>query len=666
MLQPGQSLQNRYRIVKVLGRGGMGAVYEAEHITLDRVCVVKEMLPPDDPELVAMLARQFEREGKTLAGLIHPNLPRVWDYFTENGNYYLVMDLVSGQSLDKLIRAQGLPEATVLNYADQLLDVLTYVHTQGVLHRDIKPANIIVQPDGRCVLVDFGLVKVVDGKMSSFSMRAMTPHYAPPEQYTGGTDARSDLYSLAATLYQALSAQLPSSVTDQFAGQPLLPLHQLRPDVSQNTVGVIEKTLQLDRAKRCQSAGEMRAALKKPAPEVRPGVGASVLTAALSPVIPVDNPTNISDSRRPPEPGTKRVQATEKTPMPLLTQIAIGAMAFVIVVLLAVVIAPALTAPPAAAPTALPTRRPGVTFEATNTTAPKPTVTFAPTDQPVATAVPPTDVPAAPNNDLLLTLAPGVTISMVRIPAGEFKMGTSGNSASEKQHTVNLDEYLIGKYDVTNVQFAAFVKATGYKTTAEKEGSGYAYDGSSWADTKGADWQHPKGPNSDLGGKDNHPVVLVSWDDAVAFCAWAKQASGQQVQLPTEAQWEKAARGTDGRIYPWGNEAPNANLLNFNMNVKDTTAVGKYSPAGDSPYGLADMAGNVWQWTADWYSDTYYGSSPASNPQGPTTGSGRVVRGGGWYSNSSDARAAYRSWNEPSLPNDDSGFRVVVASAPVS
>ena len=351
--------------------------------------------------------------------------------------------------------------------------------------------------------------------------------------------------------------------------------------------------------------------------------------------------------------------------MPLLTQIAIGAMAFVIVVLLAVVIAPALTAPPAAAPTALPTRRPGVTFEATNTTAPKPTVTFAPTDQPVATAVPPTDVPAAPNNDLLLTLAPGVTISMVRIPAGEFKMGTSGNSASEKQHTVNLDEYLIGKYDVTNVQFAAFVKATGYKTTAEKEGSGYAYDGSSWADTKGADWQHPKGPNSDLGGKDNHPVVLVSWDDAVAFCAWAKQASGQQVQLPTEAQWEKAARGTDGRIYPWGNEAPNANLLNFNMNVKDTTAVGKYSPAGDSPYGLADMAGNVWQWTADWYSDTYYGSSPASNPQGPTTGSGRVVRGGGWNVNSKRARAAYR-WCGPTGRVDDGGFRVVVASAPVS
>ena len=110
---------------------------------------------------------------------------------------------------------------------------------------------------------------------------------------------------------------------------------------------------------------------------------------------------------------------------------------------------------------------------------------------------------------------------------------------------------------------------------------------------KGADWQHPKGPNSDLSGKDNHPVVLVSWDDAVAFCAWVKQTTGRQAQLPTEAQWEKAARGEKGLKYPWGDSEPDASKLNYNMNVKDTTAVGTYSPAGDSPYGLADMAGTL-------------------------------------------------------------------------
>ncbi len=270
-----------------------------------------------------------------------------------------------------------------------------------------------------------------------------------------------------------------------------------------------------------------------------------------------------------------------------------------------------------------------------------------------------------------LTIALGVTIEMVRIPAGEFLMGStdadkSADGNEKPQHKVTLDEYLIGKYDVTNAQFAAFAKATGYKTTADKEGRGYAYTGSYWGDVNGADWQHPKGPWSDLSGKDNHPVLQVSWDDAVAFCAWVKQTTGRQVQLPTEAQWEKAARGTDGRIYPWGNDASNASLLKCNMNAKDTTEVGKYSPLGDSPYGLADMAGNVWQWTADWYSDTYHASSLASNPQGPTTGSGRVMRGGAWSGYPSLVRTANRAWSKLSYHNDYVGFRVVVVAAPVS
>ena len=273
--------------------------------------------------------------------------------------------------------------------------------------------------------------------------------------------------------------------------------------------------------------------------------------------------------------------------------------------------------------------------------------------------------------DLLLTLAPIVTISMVRIPAGEFQMGTSGNSARKKQHTVNLDEYLIGKYDVTNAQFAVFVKATGYKTTAEKLRSGYVYDRSRWVEMKGVDWQHPRGPNSDLSGKDNHPVVLVSWDDAVAFCAWVKQASGRQAQLPTEAQWEKAARGTDGRIYPWGNEAPNANLLNFAMNVTDTTTVGKYSPAGDSPYVVADMAGNVWEWTSSLWGNDFskptfgYPYNPNDGREDQKSRDLRVVRGGSWGYHRDGARCSCRYWDSPDSRNDNLGFRVVVRLAPV-
>ena len=276
MLETDHLLQNRYRIVKVLGRGGFGAVYEAREVTLKYPCVIKEMLPPADASFIKPLADQFLREVTVLATIRHPNLPRVSHYFVENDSYYLVMDLVEGQSLDKLIGPNGLPEAVVLDYAKQLLTVLEYIHDKRIIHRDIKPANIIVQPDGRVVLVDFGLVKNFSSTSGGVSMRALSPYYAPPEQYTGGTDARSDLYSLAATLYQALTARLPESATDQITGTPLTPVRQYSPGVSPNTAKVIEKALTLKPQGRYQTASEMRVALSSvstpPARNVQPGL----------------------------------------------------------------------------------------------------------------------------------------------------------------------------------------------------------------------------------------------------------------------------------------------------------------------------------------------------------------------------------------------------------
>ena len=215
-------------------------------------------------------------------------------------------------------------------------------------------------------------------------------------------------------------------------------------------------------------------------------------------------------------------------------------------------------------------------------------------------------------------------------------MGSDESSDEKPKHKVYLDAYWMGKYPVTNAQYAAFVKANGYKKPS-----------------------HWKGEIS--ANKADHPVVWVDWKDAQAFCLWASKVSDKAVHLPSEAQWEKAARGTNGRTYPWGEEAPNPRLLNFDENVRDTTAVGSY-PAGVSPYGALDMAGNVWEWTADWYGEDYYSKSPGKNPTGPASGEKRVLRGGSWGSVVRHVRSANRGCYVPGDTDDVGGFRCAMTN----
>ena len=255
------------------------------------------------------------------------------------------------------------------------------------------------------------------------------------------------------------------------------------------------------------------------------------------------------------------------------------------------------------------------------------------------------------------------------VPAGQFSMG-SDNYDAIMSAPVSLDAYWIDQTEVTNGMFAQFVSATHYLTDAEKSGRGFVYQVSSdeVVKTTGANWQHPHGPASDLKGQEQYPVVQVSWNDAAAYCKWAGR------RLPTEAEWEKAARGTDGRLYPWGNQAWAGNLANFmdkqlnpSYSVDDghagIAAVGSY-PDGASPYGALDMAGNVAEWVTDWYIDPYPQSEQTTtviNPKGPASGEARVMRGGAWMSNDDNngekRLAAYRNNNLPELSADEAGFR---------
>lgn len=245
----------------------MGAVYRAWDLTLNIPVAVKEMVPQPgiDPATLSGLRQQFYREAQILARLNHPNLVRVTNYFEEGGNAYLVMDFVEGESLADLIAKHGaLPQAQVTAWAAQILDALAYCHSQGVIHRDIKPQNIIIRPDGKPVLVDFGLVKLWDPRdpHTQTVIRGMgTPEYAPPEQYEAFgsyTDPRSDIYSLGATLYHTLVGFAPATFTQRILStNSLVPPRQVLPALNPDLERTILKAMEIRPENRFQNATEM-------------------------------------------------------------------------------------------------------------------------------------------------------------------------------------------------------------------------------------------------------------------------------------------------------------------------------------------------------------------------------------------------------------------------
>jgi serine/threonine-protein kinase len=234
----------------------------------------------------------------------------------------------------------------------------------------------------------------------------------------------------------------------------------------------------------------------------------------------------------------------------------------------------------------------------------------------------------------------------ILIPAGEFLRGSVEGereaAASERpQRRIYLADYHIGKYPVTNAQYAAFVAAAKRRSPAH------------WVDGK---------PPA---GLEQHPVVYVSWNDAAAYCAWLGEITGKPYRLPSEAQWEKAARGIDGRLFPWGNYWEKERCNTLESRLKQPTPVGAYSPAGDSPFGCADTSGNVWEWVADWYTEDYYALSTTNeNPMGPAKGAVKGMRGGSFSADRRHARAANRSFGNRSTTSPEIGFRCAIVPPP--
>jgi serine/threonine-protein kinase len=669
---------SQYQILEQIGQGGMAAVYKAYQPNLDRYVALKV--------LAAYLSKtedfaaRFEREARTIARLRHRNILTIYDFGRRDNLLYLAMEYVSGGTLKQRL---GWPQPFeyTLEITSQIGQALAYAHRQGVIHRDVKPANILTPADDWCLLSDFGLVKMVEDSMHLTSSGASvgTPQYMSPEQAQGlQVDHRSDIYALGVVLYEMLTGRPPFILDNPMAvimrqiSDPIPPLHKLRSDAPAAIEEVVLKALAKSPENRYQQMEDFLADLRHAYTEV---------SGKPHPAQPIFKPPPDFNAIRlktniPPALPRRKRRFPWAGLMATLCLMAIIASMFIyfpdsITVLASAITNTIITPPP---PPIEPTP---TTTSAIVAVTPAETTTPAPTNTPSSTptAAKPTPTPTKPAPATLTpTPIPTATpqliqtkiwgadgAEMVFIPAGPFIMGSDSLGDDERPaRQVEVADFWIDRTEVTNQQFARFVTETGYQTEAERQGWGWVHNGDDWQEVGGADWRHPRGPESVIDNKMNHPVVLVSWNDADAYCRWA------QKRLPTEAEWEKAARGPaigpdNDHIYAWESSFDSQKANTEEAQLNDTTPVGYFSPQGDSPYGAADMTGNVWEWVADWYAADYYSQAPAQNPPGPAGGSDKILRGGSWLFDAFYAQTTFRYNIRPNYTYDFAGFRCSVS-----
>ena len=672
----------RYTIKKLLGRGGMASVYLGYDPTFEREVAVK-VLPRaflNNPKFI----QRFEREAKTIASLEHSAIVPVYDFGKDEDQPYLTMRYMHGGSLADLLDKGKVSVADTARMFERLAPALDYAHKRKVIHRDLKPGNILFDSSGTPYLTDFGIAKLTEGTTADLTGTGVvgTPAYMSPEQARGQeVNARTDIYALGVILYEMLTgkqpyfADTPLALAMQHIQQPIPDIHSIDPDLPKGLKLIISLSMAKDAETRYASAGAMAKALKDikedlestkefdgtppPTKIHNPKHSATIVEEPLD-LGPMSAPTRkatpeenaaLDAMRREPEPQQEYSYEDYAQPEEESNGIwgwvlglgSAGVIGLISLVVIIAGIAYAFSPSPSEANATVQAIVEAESSAANATTAPA-----LPTSEPElgSTMVSPVD---------------GMT--MVFVPEGDFVMGSAPSDPNARddelpQHTVFLSDYWIDQTEVTNAMFALFLQDTGNQS-----------EGGAWLTENDPDihvflsdgqWQAEA-------GFEDHPMVEVTWYGASAYCQWAGR------ELPTEAQWEEAARGTDSRIYPWGSQY-GAELANAD-NTGDTcdggacdsftgsAPVGSF-PEGASPFGALDMAGNVWELTTDFYSADYFGVSPAQNPQGPQEGDTRVLKGGSFSSPLRVLRSARRGEADTSGSNFNIGFRCVLPVSP--
>jgi serine/threonine-protein kinase len=605
----------RYELLEELGRGAMGVVYKARDPEIDRLVAVKVLAvaPGLDPGAAQQHRERFQREARAAGRLAHPNIVTIHDVGEDQGRTFLVMQLVEGQALDRILRTRRpLPLAEALTIGEQVASALDYAHRHGIIHRDVKPANILLSPEGSVKVTDFGIARITGAETTQAGQTLGTPSYMSPEQVQGLTlDGRSDIFSLGTVLYEVLSGERAfqgetlSTIIYRILHEEPIPLRQLNPAFPEALETCLQKALAKDPGARFARATDLARDLRTAAEGKTVSAPADIETRGTL-RLPTQPPS-------PPHGGRRRLL------WPALTA-GIAAVAVAIVLLAVWGRASRKAERPAAPPIA----------QAPVTEAGK---TKAIPDEAVRKKTSAEAEPAKPSEERART--PGAIqrrgaddAEMVYVPAGTFVIGdTHGDGEDDERptHPITLPAFWLDRTEVTNAQFAHFARFTRDAREVKRE------------------------TGVTEGGKDRYPVVNVPWRAALAYCRWAGK------RLPTEAEWEYAARGSAGRKYPWGNtwDERNARFAG-NHGSQGAAPVGSY-PAGASPFGALDMAGNVWEWVSTLYMPYPY---LASDGRENLSIQGRhVLRGGSWFLNPWDLRSSNREFGEPGYRSVYIGFR---------
>lgn len=602
-------LLGKYEIQEVLGRGGFGTVYKGYDKVLDRTVAVKVLHPNlvNDPTFLA----RFQREAQIAAKLDHPNIVPVYDFGEAEGHYYIVMGYMPGGSLKDRLSSEGPSEKSLaLSYISQIGEGLDFAHSRNVIHRDLKPGNILFDERGKVRVSDMGFAKLLHSD-TSMSMTVSggivgTPAYMAPEIWNGKpATAATDVYSVACILVEMLigSPLFEGETTPMIMKQHFEPLN-LPEGLPEEWKPVFEAALAKEPENRLSTMADFVEALRyaeENPDHAKQAVSHARYADAGRVEVQKNTKGTATQTKSAPQPPAKPKRALLYGGLALLLLVA-GFLVW------------QLGSNNSKASSQNPQTNLGSNLQedaeyedqikdeaVVNDLIP---VESSPTVEPSATPEP------SVTPEITSTLGIGSTkvreidgMEMVYVPEGDFEMGSTLTADSQPVRNVFLDAYWIDKFEVSNGQYATCVEAGA--CTRPKHSLSFrrtAYYG-----------------NEEYL---NYPVVYVDWYQAQDYCQWAGG------ELPTEAQWEKAGRGSDGRLYPWGNDEPSSSFANYEgKDSSETMKVGS-KPKGASPYGALDMSGNVKEWIFDSYEA--YDSEELLNPKSTVPNENKVVRGGAY------------------------------------